>query len=383
MSNRLRIPFTGPLPPAAVYPPSAGSLSGAIDAIASFLSSPPSPFLRGTNLGRNEQTVLLTGAGISVASGLADYRGENGTYRRNVTYRPIYYHEFVGQHEKRKRYWARSFVGWPTMTNSKPNPAHWAIGQLGLKGYISSIVTQNVDSFHKMASPHIPIVELHGYLRSVICVNCRHTLPRDTYQQLLMDLNPAWTEFLEHMLESGALDTDNFDEQRKKGLKFNADGDVELPNAHYSGFRYPACPHCLEYPPLLLPDGTKGIVEADRNGAWSDRSNAGILKPAVVMFGESINDAVKQAAEEAVDEAGKLLVMGSTLATFSALRLVQRARRRGMSIGVLNVGGVRDEASLFEGDFGSRSAMTRVRCSERAELVLPEVAARLERTRWV
>ena len=380
MSKRLRIPFTAPLPPPIIYPPSAGSLPGAVDAIASFLSSPPSPVLRGTNLGRNEQTVLLTGAGISVASGLADYRGENGTYRRNVAYRPIYFHEFVGQHEKRQRYWARSFVGWPTMTGSKPNAAHLAIGELGEKGYISSIITQNVDSFHNVASPRIPIVELHGYLRSVICVSCRETLPRNTFQELLTKLNPAWGEFLERILQSGALDSDNVDEQRRKGLKINPDGDVELPNAHYSSFRYPACPRCLEHPPVL-PDGTKGITEADRDGAWNDRSNAGILKPAVVMFGESVNEAVKQAAEEAIDEAGKLLVMGSTLATFSALRLVQRARNRGMSIGVLNVGGVRDEASLFEGDFESTSAMTRVRCSEKAEIILPEVAIRLERTR--
>ena len=195
-----------------------------------------------------------------------------------------------------------------------------------------------------------------------------------------MKLNPAWGESLERMLQSGALDSVNVDEQRQKDLKINPDGDVELPNAHYSSFRYPVCPRCIEHPPLL-PDGTKGIVEADRDSAWSERSNAGILKPAVVMFGESVNEGVKQAAEEAIDEAGKLLVMGSTLATFSALRLVQRARKRGMSIGILNVGGVRDEASLFEGDFESTTAMTRVRCSERAEIVLPDVAARLESTR--
>ncbi|KAL1956352.1 hypothetical protein VTO42DRAFT_7435 [Malbranchea cinnamomea] len=380
MSKRLRIPFTAPLQPPIIYPPTANSLSGAIDAIASFLSSPASPLLRGTDVGRNEQTVLLTGAGISVASGLADYRGHNGIYRRNVTYRPIYFHEFVGFHEKRKRYWARSFMGWPTMASSKPNAAHWAIGELGRKGYISSIVTQNVDSFHHMASPAIPTIELHGYLRSVICINCHHTLPRDTFQQVLIRLNPVWAEFLERMLETGALNANDVDEQRQKGLRINPDGDVELPYAHYSGFRYPPCPRCLEQPPLL-PDGTKGIVETDKDGAWSEKSTAGILKPAVVMFGESVNDSVRKAAEEAIDEAGKILVMGSTLATFSALRLVQRAKLRGMSVGILNVGGVRDEASLFEEDLQSLSVMTRVRCSQKAELVLPEVAARLDAIR--
>lgn len=380
MTKRLRIPFTTPLPPPIIYPPSANSASGATDAITSFLSSRPSPFLRGTDLGRNEDTVFLTGAGISVASGLADYRGEHGTYRRNVTYRPIYYHEFVALHEARKRYWARSFVGWPTMGRSRPNTTHWAISELGRKGYISSVVTQNVDSFHLTAHPHIPVVELHGYLRSVICVSCRQTLPRPRYQETLASLNPAWAEFLQQMSDAGALDTDNADEQRKRGLKINPDGDVDLPNAHYSSFRYPACPRCLDHPPLL-PDGTRARVEVDRNGAWDPKSNAGILKPAVVMFGESVNGAVKSAAEEAIDEAGKLLVVGSSLATFSAWRLVERAKLRGMSIGILNMGGVRNEASLFEGDYETRTAMTRARCSEKAELILPEVAARLNTTR--
>ncbi|PGH17129.1 hypothetical protein AJ79_01267 [Helicocarpus griseus UAMH5409] len=375
----IRIPFTGPLPPPLIYPRSANSIPGAIDAITSFLTAPPSPLLRGPDVGRNELTVLLTGAGISVASGLADYRGENGTYRRNVTYRPIYYHEFVSLHEARKRYWARSFVGWPTLAKSKPNATHMAIDELGRKGYISSVVTQNVDSFHPRAHPHIPVVELHGYLRSLVCVSCRQSMSREEFQEALARMNPAWVEFLEQMLKTGALDTDNPEEQHKRGLKVNPDGDVDIPNASYSKFRYPPCPHCLEKPPLL-GDGTMGRVEVDPDGAWSPKSNAGILKPAVIMFGESVDERVKAAAEEAVDDAGKLLVLGSSLATFSAWRLVERAVLRGMSIGILNVGGVRNEARVFEDMDGGGflDPMMRVRCSERVESVLPEVASRLQ-----
>ncbi|OJD11795.1 hypothetical protein AJ78_07508 [Emergomyces pasteurianus Ep9510] len=375
----IKIPFTGPLPPPIIYPRSANSRSGAIDAITSFFSAPPPPLLRGTDVGRNELTVLLTGAGISVASGLADYRGENGTYRRNLTYRPIFYHEFVSQHEARKRYWARSFVGWPTLANSKPNDTHMAISELGKKGYISSVITQNVDSFHSEAHPHIPVVELHGYLRSLVCVNCHRSMSRENFQASLLALNPAWAEFLDQIVKTGALDTDDPGQQQKKGLRMNPDGDVDLPNAPYTKFRYPPCPHCLENPPLLK-DGTMGRVEAEYDGAFSPNSNAGILKPAVIMFGESVDERVKQRAEEAVDEAGKLLVLGSSLATFSAWRLVERAITRGMSIGILNVGGVRNEARVFdEADgYGFTDPMMRMRCDERAEFVLPEVAARLE-----
>lgn len=321
--------------------------------------------------------MLLTGAGISVASGLSDYRGEKGTYRRNASYRPIYFHEFVAFHEARKRYWARSFVGYPTMRDSGPNTTHFCISELGRKGYISSVITQNVDSFHNIAHPHIPVIELHGYLRSVVCVNCRQELPRAKFQESLLTLNPAWAEFLARIIESGALRTVVAEEQRQNGLRVNPDGDVELPNAHYSNFRYPPCPQCLTTPPLQ-PDGTKSIVEAESDGAWSPRSNAGILKPAVVMFGESVDVATKIAAEEAIDEAGKLLIMGSSLATFSAWRLVERAQRRGMSIGILNVGGVRNEESLFKEASEHSSPMTLMRCSEKTELVLPEVVSRLD-----
>lgn len=370
----IRIPLTGPLPPAIIVPPSASTLAGAIDAVRAFLAAPPAPSLQGVDVGRHSQTVLLTGAGISVASGLSDYRGEQGTYRRNRSYRPIYFHEFVTRHEFRQRYWARSFVGWPGLVKARPNSTHWAIRDLGAKGYISSVVTQNVDSFHSLAHPELPTLELHGYLRSVVCTSCRNQFPREEFQTSLNKLNPAWAEFLARMVEQGALDTDNPDEQRRKGLKLNPDGDVDLAEAPYSTFRYPSCPTCLENPPYLK-DGTRGRVEVERDGAWMPTSNAGILKPAVIMFGENIDPVVKSAAEEAVDDAGRLLVLGSSLATYSAWRLVERALKRGMPIGIINVGGVRSEAVLF-GDLGADTTPY-VRCSHPAQSVLPTVVSGL------
>lgn len=372
----IRIPFTGPLPPALIVPSSARTVTGAIHAVKGFLSAPPSFNLRGVDVGGHSQTVLLTGAGISVASGLSDYRGDQGTYRRNKSYRPIYFHEFVSRHESRKRYWARSFVGWPGLVKARPNSTHWAIRDLAAKGYISSVVTQNVDSFHSQAHPDLSTLELHGYLRSVVCTSCRNQFSRAEFQSTLEKLNPAWAEFLARMVELGALDTDNPEEQRRKGFKLNPDGDVDLAEAPYSTFRYPSCPTCLERPPTL-PDGTRAHVEVERDGAWMSTSTAGILKPAVTMFGENIDPVVKTAAEEAIDDAGRLLILGSSLATYSAWRLVERAHKRGMPIGIINVGGVRNEAVLF-GNLDS-GPTTHVRCSHPTQSILPAVVSALPR----
>lgn len=125
-----RIPYTDPFPPPTTYPRSATTLPSAIAAVSKFLSV-------------HRRTLLLTGAGISVASGLADYRGENGTYRLKRHYRPIFFSEFVKRHEARQRYWARSFLGWPTMEKARPNAAHLAIGRLWDLGVVERVVTQS------------------------------------------------------------------------------------------------------------------------------------------------------------------------------------------------------------------------------------------------
>ena len=153
----LRIPYTDPLPAPRIIPANATTPSGAIAALVDFLSPSlsSSSRRRPQGLDRNGadptgKTLLLTGAGISVASGLADYRGSHGTYTLNKTYRPIYFHEFCASHEARKRYWARSFLGWTTLNRSRPNKGHEAVGRLGEMGVVSNVITQNVDSFHLM-----------------------------------------------------------------------------------------------------------------------------------------------------------------------------------------------------------------------------------------
>ncbi|KAJ5908031.1 NAD-dependent protein deacylase SIR4 [Penicillium taxi] len=368
MRPTIRIPFTSPFPPAIIAPKSAQSAEGAIDAVINFLTARAPQKLEGANL---HKTVVLTGAGVSVASGLSDYRGEDGVYRKNQQYRPIYYHEFASKHISRQRYWSRSFVGWPGFQNAKPNSIHRVIKALHDKGYISSIVTQNVDSFH--SNLEIPVVELHGYLREVVCIHCRKHILRDWFQSQLKELNPDWARFLKRMIEAGALDARNTDKQIQLGLKLNPDGDVDLPGAPYGTFRYPACPTCLNSPPTLK-DGTTAHVEVDDDGAWMPTSNAGILKPAVIMFGESIDPLTKQRAEEAIDGAGRLLILGSSLATLSAWRLVERAHQRGMAIGVINVGGIRNEKTIF----GSKDETSHVRINQPLEQILPTVCDRLQ-----
>lgn len=326
--------------------------------------------------------MLLTGAGVSVASGLADYRGTGGTYTLNTTYRPIYFHEFVQNHEARKRYWARSFLGWTTLHRSRPNAAHYAIKALAEQKRVTSVITQNVDSFHPHAHPELKTLELHGYLRSLVCLTCRNEYPREQFQKQLRHLNPNWASFLDEMLEAGALSTENPEERRQKGLKTNPDGDVDVPNVDYSTFRYPACPVCLEKPPML-PDGSKAKVEIDEQGAWLKSSNAGILKPAVIMFGESIPQPVKDAAELAIDEASRVLVIGSSLATYSAWRLIKRAKENGMPIGMLNLGGVRGELDFYEGLDINNIGDKAIRASLSAESVLPLLVNELSITNGI
>ncbi|KAF2751703.1 DHS-like NAD/FAD-binding domain-containing protein [Sporormia fimetaria CBS 119925] len=409
----LRIPYTTALPPPTIIPASAATLAGAVDALVEFLtatlpfsasSSPPSE-------GKGK-TLILTGAGLSTPSGLADYRGPKGTYMVNTTYKPIYYHEFCASHEARKRYWARSFLGWPVMERARANGAHRAVGELVKGGWVEGVVTQNVDSLHTHTLPSsspTPLINLHGTLSTLTCLTCASSLPRTTFQQTLTSLNPTWTTFQQTLQTTGALSTESPSERAAKGLRTNPDGDVDVPGLSYTSFRYPACPTCVS--------SKNADVKTDNEGAWilpepiyptpdpASSSSAlssssatttalspkspdahttpplpGILKPSVIMFGESIPGPVKQAAERLVDSSARLLVVGTSLATYSAWRLVKRARDQGKPIAVVNMGGVRGEEALFgsvcEEDGGVVEGA--VRCSLPAEEVLPALVKALE-----
>ena len=367
----MRIPYTDPLPSPTIIPLSAVTLDGAIEALHRFFAGPLPKHLP-------PSTAVLSGAGLSVASGLADYRGTKGTYRVNKTYRPIYYNEFITSHEARKRYWARSFLGWSSLRNASPNRGHFAIRDLGQLGLVNHVITQNVDSFHPRAHSQLSTVELHGYLRATICVTCKTEYPREEFQGHLARLNPKWADLLKEALASGALNTEDPVERRFKGLRANPDGDVDLPDAPYTTFRYPPCPKCHADPPTSS-EGTKHVVEVDADGAWASTSTAGVLKPAVVMFGESIDSLVKTHAEEAIDQAGRLLVVGTSLATYSAWRLAKRAHDRGMPLAVINLGGVRGEEKFFANLEPTQSGERGVRADLSIQELLPSVVSQLAR----
>lgn len=232
------------------------------------------------------------------------------------------------------------------------------------------MIMPDVDSFHPIAHPDLPTLELHGYLRTLTCLTCRNEYSRDAFQAQLAALNPAWSAFLQEMLATGALATEHPEERKQHGFRVNPDGDVDVPDAPYSTFRYPACPVCLE-------DCTKK-VEVDADGAWLPTSKDGVLKPSVIMFGESISNRVKRAAEEAIDSASRILVVGSSLATYSAWRLVKRAKENGMPIGIVNLGGVRGEEVFFQDMPEWNTGVHAFRCSEYADRILPEAVKVLE-----
>jgi NAD-dependent deacetylase sirtuin 4 len=181
------------------------------------------------------KTMVLTGAGISTDSGIPDYRGPNGVYNRNKDFRPIQFQEFIGAHTYRQRYWARSFLGWPKILNTKPNGSHHALTELQRTGVVSGIVTQNVDRLHTKSGSH-SVVEMHGSLHEVECQGCDHVTSRQSYQEALQEMNPKVAQWSMEHPDKAAGDVASSD-------KVNPDGDIDI-SWNYDDFVYPACSKC-------------------------------------------------------------------------------------------------------------------------------------------
>ncbi|KAJ2496659.1 hypothetical protein GGH96_005669 [Coemansia sp. RSA 1972] len=275
---------------------------------------------------RHRGSVLgLTGAGVSVPSGIPDYRGTNGTYRVHGSYTPILHHELVLQHASRQRYWARSFFGIRPAFKAEPNPIHRAFASLESHSYMSGLITQNVDGLHLQAGSR-NVLELHGTLKQVKCLSCGVKESRGEFQQWLEELNPEWVEFGQEMAQTG--------EEPKR----RPDGDVDLPsNLQYGSFVYPKCHHCY----------------------------TGDYMPTVVFFGGSVPDQVREQSYRMVDDASALLVCGTSLSTFSAYRLVKRAREQGKEVAIVNFGQTRGDSDAT------------IKLETTAEDVLPPVAVQL------
>jgi NAD-dependent SIR2 family protein deacetylase len=241
------------------------------------------------------RVAVLSGAGLSTESGIPDYRGPSGSAARGT---PMTYQAFMGGSEARRRYWARSYVGWRAFVRAVPNDGHHAVTALEREGLLTGIVTQNVDGLHQ-ASGAQAVVDLHGRLSRVICTDCGDTMSRVELDRRLGEANP------------------DFD---VRAGEVNPDGDVELSDDDVADFRVVGCAVC----------------------------GGGTLKPDVVFFGESVPRERVTQCFEMVERASALLVLGSSLTVMSGRRFVLRAAKLGIPVAIVNQGATRgDDAAIL------------------------------------
>ena len=255
------------------------------------LSSPDGVLGAGLEVLRGRPTLVLTGAGMSTGSGLPDYRGRDAVPRSPMTYQ-----EFVGEELSRRRYWARSFVGWRAFCRAQPNTAHRALARLGQLTPLTAVVTQNVDELHQAAGSR-PVIDLHGRLSFVVCLGCTRKIRRSDLQHALTALNPEFAARIEQLARNAAK---------------APDGDAEVDRTET--FRYPDCSSC-----------------------------GGLLKPEVVFFGENASREVLARAMAAAEVAEAVLVLGSSLSVMSGLRFVRAAVRDGKPVVIVNDGHTRGD----------------------------------------
>lgn len=262
---------------------------------------------------RGRRIAALTGAGCSTESGIPDYRGPE-TRRRARN--PIQGREFARSAEVRQRYWARAVIGWARFSSAKANPAHHALARMERDGALLGVVTQNVDGLHHAAGS-ARVIELHGSLAEVGCLDCGAVGPRAALQDRLLQDNPGWLD---------------------RAAAIAPDGDADLPDEEVARFRVAPCLAC-----------------------------GGALKPRVVFFGENVARPLVDEAFRLVESAEALLVVGSSLAVFSGYRFVRRAAEVGLPVALVNLGEARGEE------------LCAVRVEARAGEVLPALAAAVQR----
>lgn len=244
-------------------------------------------------LQRNKRVLVLTGAGLSTASGIPDYRDKDGVRRgRN----PIQGPDFRKSETVRRRYWARSMAGYPTLAGAAPNAGHRALAELEASGRIHAVITQNVDGLHQRAGSR-KLIELHGNIHGVLCLDCRKVHPRTEIQQWLLDANPTFAP------------TGPAGEVVPEA---RPDGDAELELDEFQDFRLPQCGAC-----------------------------GGVLQPDVIFFGDNIPPQRTTDALQLADEADAVLVVGSSLMVFSGYRFAKLAAQTNKPIAAINLGKTR------------------------------------------
>ena len=240
---------------------------------------------------RGRPAAVLTGAGLSTDSGIPDYRGEGAPPRTPMTFQT-----FVADERARKRYWAGSHLGWRQFRAAGPNLGHRSLARLEECAAITGVITQNVDGLHTRAgSRHV--VELHGSMDRVICLDCGQAFGRDSIAARLEAANP--------ILTAG-------DGSEADAVRIAPDGDADV--SDIDSFTVPECSVC-----------------------------GGMLKPNVVFFGELVPTGRFLQATALVTAAEALVVAGSSLAVNSGIRLVELARRRKLPIVVINRGATKGD----------------------------------------
>ncbi len=235
---------------------------------------------RAVELLSGRRTAVLTGAGVSTDSGIPAYRGEGAPPRSN----PMTAQTFLADEAARRRYWLGGHLGWSRFASISPNGGHKALAELELRGAVTGVVTQNVDGLHLRAgSSHV--IELHGTMRRILCLRCGQVFDRRSVEDRLEDLNP-WVRVPENVI-------------------LNPDGDVSPESS--DGFVVPTCTVC-----------------------------DGMLKPDVVFFGEFIPADRFRGSESLLHASDALVVAGTSLTVNSGIRVIERARRRGLPLVIIN-----------------------------------------------
>lgn len=254
-------------------------------------------------VGAHPRLFVLTGAGCSTASGLGDYRDAQGQWKRK---QPITGQVFRNDDHMRRRYWARSAVGWPAFGSALPTAAHHALVRLQRSDHVRHLITQNVDRLHQKAG-HREVIDLHGRLCSVACLECGSQERRQDFQSRLIGSNPWLAEL---------------------SAAHAPDGDADLETDQVDSLYVPVCKTC-----------------------------SGLMKPEVVFFGENVPRERVNDAQSRLDASDALLVAGSSLMVFSGYRFCRQAAANGQPIFIVNDGVTRaDDLATFkaEGDVGVR-----------------------------
>jgi NAD-dependent SIR2 family protein deacetylase len=252
-------------------------------------------------IGSHRRVFALTGAGCSTASGIPDYRDQQGEWKRRP---PVMIQAFRTEEPVYRRYWARAYAGWPRFTGAGPNDAHRAFAAWEGAGTLLQVVTQNVDRLHQRAGSRA-VLDLHGRLDLVVCLGCGARTSRADLQMTIEAANMSWRA------EAAAA----------------PDGDADVDAAIIESFAAPRCERC-----------------------------GGLLKPDVVFFGENVPRERYAHACHALAGADAMLVAGSSLMVYSGFRFVRLAHEAGLPIAIVNRGRTRgdDLAELkIEEDVGS------------------------------